>query len=95
MRYDLKYVISYDISDDRRRTAASRILLGFGYRVQKSVFEGFASKDYLAELEKRLEDIIDPKEDSIRIYRICADCTGEIKILGNGRIIEKVNYIII
>jgi len=36
MRY---YVLSYDISCDKRRRALATWLLGFGQRVQESVFE--------------------------------------------------------
>ena len=33
------YVATYDISDDRRRTQVSRVLLQYGTRLQRSVFE--------------------------------------------------------
>lgn len=33
------YVISYDISNDRRRNKIAKILLDYGRRVQYSVFE--------------------------------------------------------
>lgn len=32
------YVIAYDVSDDRERSAVDKILIGYGFRVQKSVF---------------------------------------------------------
>jgi CRISPR-associated protein Cas2 len=33
------HLISYDIEDDRERLQVSKVLEGFGRRVQKSVFE--------------------------------------------------------
>ena len=70
-------------------------MLSFGYRVQKSVLEGFSSKDFLGEIKKRLREIIDPHEDSVRIYPLCAECSQKVEILGAGKLIEDVNYIII
>jgi CRISPR-associated protein Cas2 len=91
----LKYLISYDIIDDRRRAVVCRIALGFGYRVQKSVFEGFSSKEYLESMKEKFMEVINKEEDSIRIYPICCSCSEKVEILGQGRVVEKVNYIII
>lgn len=33
------YVVAYDIADDRERSRVDRVLTGFGFRAQKSVFE--------------------------------------------------------
>ena len=33
------YLICYDVVNDRRRNRVSRLLEGYGLRVQKSVFE--------------------------------------------------------
>ncbi|MDR3088456.1 MAG: CRISPR-associated endonuclease Cas2 [Desulfobulbaceae bacterium] len=34
-----KYVIIYDISDDKERNRLAKLLEGFGFRVQESAFE--------------------------------------------------------
>ena len=72
----LKYIttyfqISYDIPDDKRRLKAAKVLLDFGSRVQYSVFEAFLDDTLLEKLRDRLEKIIFPKEDRLRIYRMC------------------------
>lgn len=91
----MKYIVAYDIVDDKRRAMVCKIALGFGYRVQKSVFEGFSSREYLEEMKKKFMDVIDPAEDSIRIYPICSECSKKVELLGTGKLVEKVNYIII
>ena len=35
----MRIVVSYDVSDDRRRRKVAKIMEGYGYRVQYSVFE--------------------------------------------------------
>jgi len=39
-----KYVVIYDISDDKERLRVSKILEGFGFRVQESAFECLLSR---------------------------------------------------
>ena len=33
------YILAYDIADDRERLGVERLLLGYGFQCQKSVFE--------------------------------------------------------
>jgi CRISPR-associated protein Cas2 len=91
----MKYIISFDIVNDRIRSRVVKILSEYSYRVQKSVFEGLVSKESLEELTKKLEKIIDKKVDSVRMYPLCGKCEPEVKILGIGVKVEKVDYIIL
>jgi len=91
----MKYVISFDITDDRKRYRAVKILLEYGYRVQKSVFEGFINKERVQECRKKLVSVIDPKTDSVRIYPLCGDCEAKVAIEGCGKTVEETAYIII
>jgi len=68
------YLVSYDISDDKRRTRLAKTLKDFGDRVQYSVFECNLGGNLLDAMIARIEKIIDQKEDSVRIYTICASC---------------------
>jgi CRISPR-associated protein Cas2 len=66
MRY---FLICYDIEDDRRRNRVARMLLGWGRRVQYSVFEVACVREAdLERLKRELENIRE-NGDSIRIYR--------------------------
>ena len=49
-----QYLAAYDISDDRRRTRVARLLLQYGQRLQKSVFEIEVDPDELPELRREL-----------------------------------------
>lgn len=64
-------LVIYDIYDNKRRRRIVKELNGYGTRVQKSAFECIITDAMAARLEKKLSDIID-KNDSIRIYRLCA-----------------------
>ena len=50
-----KYLVSYDITSDKRRRKVVKILEGYGFRVQYSVFECELSSKQFKELSKRLE----------------------------------------
>lgn len=91
----MKYVIAFDIHDDRLRYRVVKLLLQYAYRVQRSVFEGILSKETLEELTAKLQKIITEKNGSIRIYALCAGCAKNITIHGYGEVIEKMEYVII
>lgn len=80
------YVVSYDISDDRRRLNVAKTLLDFGARVQYSVFECLMDDSARQELLQRLAKIIVEDEDKIRVYALCAKCEGGIAVLGCGEV---------
>ncbi|MCS6817927.1 MAG: CRISPR-associated endonuclease Cas2 [Blastocatellia bacterium] len=83
------YIISYDISDDKRRTQVSEILKDFGTRVQYSVFECLLTEDQFLVLLRRLRSHIDPATDSLRCYRLCQGCVDEIIVEGRGDVTRE------
>jgi CRISPR-associated protein Cas2 len=78
-------VVSYDVPNDRRRTRLAHALEDFGQRVQYSVFECLLEMEDVEHLRRRIEKLIDPSEDSLRIYRLCRDCEERLEILGTGK----------
>jgi len=62
------YIVVYDISSDKERAKVDKILKGFGFRVQKSVFECRMSKHIKKELLKKLETL-NLKTGFILIYK--------------------------
>ena len=81
------YLITYDISDDRRRTKVAKILEDFGDRVQYSVFEMELERlEQLAKMQSRLAKAIDQETDSVRIYFLCQGCRAKVVILGQGEV---------
>lgn len=70
MSADLRrfYVVSYDIPHDRRRTRVAKVLLGYGDRIQYSVFIVVSRPAKLHRLRDSLKKEIVPAEDSIAIF---------------------------
>lgn len=71
----MNLVVTYDVATTtstgrQRLRKVAKICEGYGQRVQYSVFEVVCSQTDLAELIKKLEDVIEPAEDSLRIYPI-------------------------
>ncbi len=83
-------VVSYDVPDDRRRGRIARALQNFGgERVQFSVFECYLSARNRGQLQERLEEIVQPDEDSVRIYRLCEKCCAGVQFLGRAQATEE------
>lgn len=79
----MRIIISYDITSDKRRRKIAKILEGYGYRVQYSVFECDITKKQLTELKTRLRPLVNTKSnESIRIYPLHSDTVNKIHILG-------------
>ncbi|MFM8306162.1 MAG: CRISPR-associated endonuclease Cas2 [Microcystis aeruginosa] len=84
------FVVSYDISDDKRRTKIHNTLKSYGQRVQYSVFECDLTDTQYAKLRGRLSKLIKPdtacpelrRRDSIRFYFLCACCRGKVERIG-------------
>ena len=67
-------LLTYDIETTtragaRRLARVAKVCEGFGVRVQLSVFECRLSPAALIRLTGELAEIIDPKTDSVHIYR--------------------------
>jgi len=67
MRGISDYAVVYDITNDLERTKVDKVLQGFGFRVQKSVFECRMDKKIKNELIKRLQEL-NIKTGFIKIY---------------------------
>jgi CRISPR-associated protein Cas2 len=66
-------LITYDVETTtpagrKRLRKVAKQCVNFGQRVQNSVFECLVDPAQFAELRHRLEEIIDPKKDSLRYY---------------------------
>ena len=77
-------LVSYDIPVDKRRNKIAQILEDYGTRVQYSVFECDLSARQIDKLIKELTEVMNEAEDSLRLYRLCADCVKTIKALGQA-----------
>jgi CRISPR-associated protein Cas2 len=75
---------------DKRRTRLADALKDFGQRVQLSVFECQFDEMQLTRLCARVAKLIEPQEDSVRIYRLCGECAPRVELLGTGQVTEDL-----
>ncbi len=86
-------LVAYDVNTEtkdgeRRLRTVAKICTGFGQRVQRSVFECRVTPAQLEELEARLLRVIDPKQDSLRLYILAGDRTRYLRAYGVDRYID-------
>jgi len=63
-----EYVVVYDITNNRERRKLSQLLTGFGFRIQKSVFECRLSKSDKRKLVEKIQEM--PLETGwVKMYR--------------------------
>lgn len=78
-----QYVITYDISDNRRRNKIHKLLCNYAVPVQYSVFEARLKDEDFVLLRHKLTRLLKKGEDSIIFYRQCARCSNDIIRIGN------------
>jgi CRISPR-associated protein Cas2 len=92
----MKYVVTYDIADDRRREDIATLLSRYGPRVQLSVFEcEFRTRRETGRVQAKLRDLIDPLEDQVRLYPLDERAARRIAVIGARMIEERQDFWII
>jgi CRISPR-associated protein Cas2 len=89
------YLVAYDVVEDRRRNKVAKAMVASGERVQRSVFEVYLTDQELQKLKRRLGKLIDPQQDSIRIYSLCAACRGKVSTIGQGKVTDPPGLMIV
>jgi len=77
----MRYVIAYDVRDNGNRTRLSNLLLDYGERVQKSVFEADLKKEEMRTIVARAEKLLEAG-DSLRVYPVCENCSRNMELRG-------------
>ena len=80
----MQVLITYDVSTTtakgrRRLRQVAKTCLDYGQRVQNSVFECLIDPAQLVNVRSRLLKIIDPAEDSLRIYQLGHDWNNRVE----------------
>lgn len=75
-------IVAYDISSDKRRAKVHKLLCGFGTWAQFSLFECFLTEKQWVDLQHRLRATIMPKDDCVRVYRLCGTCAAHVETFG-------------
>jgi len=68
----MNILLTYDISDSKKRLKIVNLLNEFGIRVNYSVFELDIKESILKNLLEKIDELSD-KNDSIRVYYFCKD----------------------
>ncbi|MEA3403931.1 MAG: CRISPR-associated endonuclease Cas2 [Armatimonadota bacterium] len=89
------YVVAYDVPDDRRRARLAASLQNFMPRVQYSLFEGPLTDVLIKRVRHRIDEICDPHEDAVRIYRLCSQCEEMIEAIGGKPPPDRASFVII
>ncbi len=82
-------IVSYDISDDKRRTKVMKTIENYGAHVQYSVFECDLKDSHYKRMRERMAKLIAPKVDSVRFYFLDEDAVKKIEVIGAPRV-ERV-----
>ncbi|MEU8252177.1 CRISPR-associated endonuclease Cas2 [Nonomuraea sp. NPDC048916] len=85
----MQLLLTYDVSTTtpqgrRRLRQVAKLCEGYGHRVQKSVFEITCTDAELLTLLDGATRIIDPADDSIRVYRLPANGFTAVHRLGTA-----------
>ncbi len=83
----MEILVTYDVATDtaegkRRLRRVAKICEGHGQRVQKSVFECVVDAGQLETLKYRLRAVVDPTQDSLRIYRLREPHDRHVYVIG-------------
>lgn len=87
-----RVLLVYDVSDERRLRRVARVCEAYGQRVQRSVFELHLQPGQLPALQARLRELVEPGEDKVRYYRLCAADASDIAVDGQGQPTEPHRY---
>ena len=87
-------VVAYDVKTEspagrRRLRRVAQTCENYGQRVQKSVFECSVNEAQFEEVIRRLLDIIEKSEDSLRVYRLMEPKDKYAQVYGLD---ETVNF---
>ena len=92
----MKYVVTYDIADDRRREDVATLLSGLraagpAQRVRVRVPHPPGG----AALQGKLRDLIDPVEDQVRLYPLDDRAARRVAVIGARMIEERQDFWIV
>ncbi len=85
----MQVLITYDVEtvspEGRKRLRqVAKVCIDYGQRVQNSVFELNIYPADLIKIKSKLNDIIDSKKDSIRIYNLGKNWEKRVETMGKN-----------
>ena len=89
MRGERSLLVCYDISNEKRLRKVERIVEGYGYRIQNSVFFCCSSPLLKAQLQQSISKVINVEVDQFIIIDLGADENILDKAVVLGKRIKK------
>jgi len=90
----MHHVLSYDITNDKRRRKLVKLMEEVALRVQYSVFETSLSRKEVRLLVEQSLEFVRPSEgDSLRIYRICKTCAEHFQQIGGREVDWEKDFV--
>lgn len=93
-------LVTYDIdttsdSGKQRLRSIAKVCKNYGQRVQKSVFECLVDPALWVEFSKKIEDVIDPTLDSVRIYFLGSNWKRRVDHIGVNEAYDPEGVLIV
>ncbi|MCX4471948.1 CRISPR-associated endoribonuclease Cas2 [Micromonospora sp. MW-13] len=93
-------LVAYDVETvtpegQRRLRRVARICEAYGHRVQESVFVVVCRETDKVRFVAALQEVIDPTQDSVRIYRLPAYALNDVEHLGKSRPVDPRGALVI
>ncbi len=86
------FIVTYDIRDPKRLRKVHKTCKGFGTHLQYSVFECDLTEEEKADMENRLADLMNLKEDQVLYIDLGPSILrGERTITALGQIYSKID----
>ena len=85
MNDERTYIVTYDISDNRRWRRVFKTMNGFGEWLQLSVFQCRLSRRRRAELETQLRELIKAGEDHVLVIDIGLAGKTDVAVTSIGK----------
>jgi CRISPR-associated protein Cas2 len=76
-------LIAYDVADPQRLRRVHKMVAEHAFAVQYSLYLALGSQSHMSSLSHKLDALLDPKKDDVRIYRVPDD--PQFYILGRHR----------
>ena len=88
-------LVTYDISNDKRRRKLHNALRDYGTPTQYSVFECLLDDKNEKKMRQAVKRVIRPRKDHVRFYYLCASCLKKIETTGGADILNELPVAII
>ncbi|MBQ4849779.1 CRISPR-associated endonuclease Cas2 [Pseudoalteromonas sp. MMG013] len=81
----MRVLVTLDITSPRVRYRANKLILGYGERVQYSVFEIDVTQKQLNQIHQKLKKLL-KRQDKAHLFPLCGKCMGSRKADGAGEV---------